>query len=60
MRMHTHTLMHTPMYAGLSNPIDTVFHLQPVMIITLLPLAIYVDGLKLTPDDYHLSSNLEG
>lgn len=28
----------------LSNPIDMVFHLQPVMIITLLPLAIPVDG----------------
>jgi len=32
---------------GLSNPIDTVFHLQPVMIITLLPLAIYVDGVHI-------------
>ena len=30
--------------AGLSNPIDTVFHLQPVMILTLLPLAVFVDG----------------
>ena len=29
---------------GLSNPVDTVFHLQPIMILTLLPLALFVDG----------------
>ena len=34
--------------AGLSNPVDTVFHLQPVMILTLLPLAILVDGWPLS------------
>ncbi|CAI8051321.1 Solute carrier family 35 member C2 [Geodia barretti] len=32
---------------GLSNPVDTVFHLQPVMILTLLPLAILVDGVHI-------------
>ncbi len=30
--------------AGLSNPVDTLFHLQPVMILVLLPIAIPVDG----------------
>ena len=30
--------------AGLSNPVDTVYHLQPVMLITLLPLAFAIDG----------------
>ncbi|XP_064398591.1 solute carrier family 35 member C2-like [Halichondria panicea] len=29
---------------GLSNPVDTLFHLQPVMILVLLPIAIPVDG----------------
>ena len=28
----------------LSNPVDTVFHLQPVMILTLIPLACFIDG----------------
>lgn len=30
--------------AGLSNPVDMVFHLQPVMILALLPIAVPVDG----------------
>ncbi|XP_065913916.1 solute carrier family 35 member C2-like [Dysidea avara] len=29
---------------GLNNPINTVYHLQPVMILTLLPLAFLIDG----------------
>lgn len=32
---------------GLSNPVDMVFHLQPIMILTLLPLAIVVDGVHI-------------
>ncbi len=30
---------------GLSNPIDMIFHIQPTMILSLLPLALYVEGL---------------
>lgn len=29
---------------GLSNPIDMIFHIQPWMFVTLLPLAIIVEG----------------
>ena len=29
---------------GLSNPLDTIYHLQPIMILTLVPLATLVDG----------------
>ena len=29
---------------GLSNPVDIVYHLQPVMTLTLLPLAFFIDG----------------
>jgi solute carrier family 35 protein C2 len=29
---------------GLSNPLDTIFHLQPIMILTLVPLAAFADG----------------
>lgn len=32
---------------GLHNPVNTVFHLQPAMILTLLPLAIFIDGIHL-------------
>ena len=32
-------------YTGLNNPINTVYHLQPVMILTLLPLAFLIDGM---------------
>lgn len=38
------TLMYFSLYADLSNPIDTVYHLQPVMTLTLLPLAFFIDG----------------
>lgn len=31
----------------LSNPVDTVYHLQPVMLLTLLPLAFYIDGVHM-------------
>jgi solute carrier family 35 protein C2 len=36
---------------GLSNPVDTVFHLQPVMILTLLPLAVLVDGVHISTSE---------
>ena len=29
---------------GLENPIDFIFHIQPLMILTLLPIAIGVEG----------------
>ena len=29
---------------GLSNPVDMVFHVQPVMIVTLLPFAVGFEG----------------
>ncbi|RDD47281.1 Solute carrier family 35 member C2 [Trichoplax sp. H2] len=29
---------------GLANPIDLMFHLQPIMAITLLPLAVFIEG----------------
>ncbi|XP_063961454.1 solute carrier family 35 member C2-like isoform X2 [Lytechinus pictus] len=32
---------------GLHNPIDIIYHLQPVMIIGLLPLAVGAEGVKL-------------
>ena len=32
---------------GLSNPIDMIYHIQPGMIICLLPLAVYVEGVSL-------------
>ncbi|XP_071812955.1 solute carrier family 35 member C2-like isoform X5 [Apostichopus japonicus] len=31
---------------GLRNPVDTIYHLQPIMILGLLPLAIPVEGLQ--------------
>jgi solute carrier family 35 protein C2 len=31
---------------GLSNPIDMIYHIQPGMILILLPLAVYVEGLS--------------
>jgi len=36
---------------GLSNPIDMIFHIQPTMIITLLPLALYVEGIAVVSTD---------
>jgi len=32
---------------GLSNPIDMIYHIQPGMILSLLPLAIYVEGISI-------------
>ena len=29
---------------GLSHPLDAIFHLQPIMILALLPLAVFIDG----------------
>jgi solute carrier family 35 protein C2 len=29
---------------GLQNPLDFIFHIQPFMILTILPLAVYVEG----------------
>ncbi|XP_033119570.1 solute carrier family 35 member C2-like [Anneissia japonica] len=31
---------------GLVNPVDTIYHLQPIMIIALLPIAVATEGLK--------------
>jgi len=31
---------------NLHNPIDFIYHIQPMMILTILPLAIYVEGKK--------------
>lgn len=31
-------------FLGLGNPIDLMFHLQPIMAITLLPLAVFIEG----------------
>ena len=36
---------------GLSNPIDMIYHIQPGMILSLLPLAIYVEGLSIISTD---------
>lgn len=33
---------------GLRNPIDIIYHLQPVMILGLLPLAIAVEGVRIS------------
>ena len=32
------------MLIGLSNPIDMIYHVQPGMIVFLLPLAVYIEG----------------
>jgi solute carrier family 35 protein C2 len=31
---------------GLSNPIDMIYHIQPGMILSLLPLALYVESMS--------------
>jgi len=36
---------------GLSNPIDMIYHIQPGMILSLLPLAIYVEGISIVSTD---------
>ena len=51
---------------GLSNPIDMIYHIQPGMILSLLPLAIYVEGISIVSTDKffrsidlaHVSQNL--
>ena len=30
---------------GLENPIDLMYHIQPLMILTLLPIAIGIEGI---------------
>lgn len=36
---------------GLANPIDMVYHVQPCMILCLLPLAVYIDGISIITTD---------
>jgi solute carrier family 35 protein C2 len=36
---------------GLSNPIDMMYHIQPGMILALLPLAVYVEGVSVVTTD---------
>lgn len=31
---------------GLENPIDLIYHIQPLMILTLLPIAIGIEGIS--------------
>ncbi|XP_022110533.1 solute carrier family 35 member C2-like [Acanthaster planci] len=33
---------------GLSNPVDTIYHLQPVMILGLMPFAVFVEGVHIS------------
>ena len=33
-----------PCPLGLSNPVNMIYNLQPVMILTLIPLAFFIDG----------------
>jgi hypothetical protein len=43
---------------GLSNPIDMIFHIQPTMIIFLLPLALFIEGKSLyNSKDFFQSQN---
>ena len=42
---------------GLTNPIDMIFHIQPVMILALLPLAVKVEGLSVISTDKFFRSN---
>lgn len=36
---------------GLENPIDFIFHIQPLMILTLLPIAIGVEGINIAASE---------
>ena len=36
---------------GLANPIDFIFHIQPLMILSLLPIAIGVEGLSISASE---------
>ena len=42
---------------GLSNPIDMIFHIQPGMILGLLPLALYVEGVSVISTDKFFRSD---
>jgi len=43
---------------GLSNPIDMMYHIQPGMILALLPLAVYVEGVSvMTTDKFFRNSD---
>jgi len=37
---------------GLENPIDMIYHIQPLMIISLLPLAIGIEGVHLSASEF--------
>jgi solute carrier family 35 protein C2 len=41
---------------GLSNPLDMIFHIQPAMIVFLLPLALFVEGKSLMNSDKFFQS----
>ncbi|XP_072370672.1 solute carrier family 35 member C2 isoform X1 [Scyliorhinus torazame] len=47
---------------GLQNPIDTMYHLQPLMFVGLFPLFLFNEGLSLSASEklfrYHETSNL--
>ena len=36
---------------GLENPVDFMFHIQPLMILSLLPIAIGVEGIEFSASD---------
>lgn len=36
---------------GLANPIDMIYHVQPCMILCLLPLAVFIDGVPIITTD---------
>ena len=40
---NTYSFTHS-FFSGLTNPVDTIYHLQPTMIVALLPLAIAIEG----------------
>jgi len=37
---------------GLENPVDFIFHIQPLMILSLLPIAIGVEGVEFSASEY--------
>lgn len=45
-----------PHSAGLQNPIDTMFHLQPLMFLGLFPLFAIFEGMLGRPSWGHLST----
>ena len=45
---------------GLGNPIDMIYHIQPTMIVALVPLASYVEGVKVvTSDKFFRTDDIE-